>query len=222
MKTDSEIQKDVLEEIKWESSIKNSDIGLAVTNGIVTLTGSVDSYVKKKLAKEAALRVLGVKAVAEDIIVKLSNTKIKTDTEVAQAVVNALKWHSSIQEDRLKVTVENSWVTVEGDVDWAYEREAVEDVIENLIGVRGVSNLIIVKTKVMAHDVKSKIMAAFHRNATIDANNISVETVGSRVVLTGTVRSFAEKKDAEVAAGNAPGVVNIYNQLEVKIPELVL
>lgn len=221
MKTDSEIQKDVQEELKWEPSIKSSDIGVAVTNGVVTLTGYVDSYMKKKLAKDSALRVNGVKAVAEDIVVKLLSSDKKSDTDIAAAVVNALKWHSSVQENRIKVSVENGWVTVEGDVDWVFERDAVKHAIENLVGVIGVSNLITIVPKVTSNDVKTKIMAAFHRNATIDANNITIETIGNRVVLRGSVRSFAEKQDAELAACKAPGINNVDNQLEVKIPSLV-
>lgn len=221
MKTDSEIQKDVLEELKWEPSIKSSDIGVAVTNGVVTLTGYVDSYMKKKLSKDAALRVIGVKAVAEDIVVKLLGSDKKSDTDIAEAVVNALKWHSSVQENRIKVSVENGWVTVEGDVDWVFEREAVKHAIENLLGVVGVTNLITIVPKVTSSDVKSKILSAFHRNATLDANNITIETIGNRVILRGTVRSFAEKQDAELAACKAPGIINVDNQLEVKIPSLV-
>lgn len=220
MKTDSEIQKDVLEELKWEPSIKASEIGVAVTNGIVTLTGYVDTFSKKKQAEKAVLRVAGVKAVAEDIVVKLLNSSKKTDTEVAEAVVNALKWHSSVQEDRIKVAVESGWVTVEGDVDWAFEREAVKLAIENLVGVRGITNLITIIPRVTSNDVKAKITAAFHRNATLDANNIAIETVGSKVVLTGTVRSFAEKQDAGLAASKAPGITGVENDLEVKIPAL--
>lgn len=220
MRTDLEIQKNVQEELKWEPSIKASDIGVAVTNGVVTLTGYVDTFSKRKIAKNAAQRVLGVKAVAEDIVVKLISSSKKTDTDIAQAVINALKWHAAVQENRIKVTVDNGWVTLEGSVDWVFEKEASKLAIENLTGVIGVSNLIIVEPKVTTIDVKSKIRAAFQRNANIDANNITVESVGSKVTLTGTVRSFAEKQDAEDAAYKALGITDVDNQLEVKIPEL--
>jgi osmotically-inducible protein OsmY len=220
MKTDLEIQKNVQEELKWEPSINASEIGVAVSNGIVTLTGYVDTFSKRKIAKNAAQRVVGVKAVAEDIVVKLLSSSKKTDTDIAQAVVNALKWHASVQENRIKVTVESGWVTLEGTVNWAFEKEATKLAIENLMGVIGVSNLITIEPKVSTTDVKAKIRSAFQRNSSIDANNIIVETIGSSVILTGTVRSFAEKQDAEDAAYKAIGITDVDNQLEVKIPVL--
>jgi osmotically-inducible protein OsmY len=220
MKTDLEIQKNVQEELKWEPSINASEIGVAVSNGIVTLTGYVDTFSKRKIAKNAAQRVVGVKAVAEDIVVKLLSSSKKTDTDIAQAVVNALKWHASVQENRIKVTVESGWVTLEGTVNWAFEKEATKLAIENLMGVIGVSNLITIEPKVSTTDVKAKIRSAFQRNSSIDANNIIVETIGSSVILTGIVRSFAEKQDAEDAAYKAIGITDVDNQLEVKIPVL--
>jgi osmotically-inducible protein OsmY len=220
MKTDLEIQKNVQEELKWEPSINASEIGVAVSNGIVTLTGYVDTFSKRKIAKNAAQRVIGVKAVAEDIVVKLLSSSKKTDTDIAQAVVNALKWHASVQDNRIKVTVENGWVSLEGTVNWAFEKEAAKLAIENLMGVIGVSNLITIEPKVSTTDVKAKIRSAFQRNSSIDANNIIVETIGSSVILTGIVRSFAEKQDAEDAAYKAIGITNVDNQLEVKIPVL--
>ena len=220
MKTDLEIQKNVQEELKWEPSINASEIGVAVSNGIVTLTGYVDTFSKRKIAKNAAQRVVGVKAVAEDIVVKLLSSSKKTDTDIAQAVVNALKWHASVQENRIKVTVESGWVTLEGTVNWAFKKEATNLAIENLMGVIGVSNLITIEPKVSTTDVKAKIRSAFQRNSSIDANNIIVETIGSSVILTGTVRSFAEKQDAEDAAYKAIGITDVDNQLEVKIPVL--
>jgi osmotically-inducible protein OsmY len=220
MKTDLEIQKNVQEELKWEPSINASEIGVAVSNGIVTLTGYVDTFSKRKIAKNAAQRVVGVKAVAEDIVVKLLSSSKKTDTDIAQAVVNALKWHASVQQNRIKVTVESGWVTLEGTVNWAFEKEATKLAIENLMGVIGVSNLITIEPKVSTTDVKAKIRSAFQRNSSIDANNIIVETIGSSVILTGIVRSFAEKQDAEDAAYKAIGITDVDNQLEVKIPVL--
>lgn len=221
MKTDLEIQKNVMEELKWDSYIKASDIGVAVTNGIVTLTGYVDNFSKKKAAENAALRVAGVKAVAEEIKVKLGDSFQKTDTEIAQAVLNALKWHSSIPDDKIKVKVENGWVTLDGEVNWLYEKDAVKHAVENLLGVKGVSNLITISSKVNTSDVKSKILAAFHRSASIDSDNIFVENIGNKVVLKGTVRSYAEKQDAEHAAWNATGVSIVENKLEVNVPVFV-
>lgn len=220
MKTDLEIQKDVMEELKWESFIKSSDIGVSVSNGVVTLSGFVDTFSKKRLAENVALRVGGVKAVAEDIVVKFSTDNKITDTDIAQAVLNALRWNSIIPEEKIKVKVEDGWVTTKGEVDWTFEKSAIRLAIENIIGVKGLSNLVTInpKVKVSVPDIKGKITAAFHRNATLDANNIVVGGVGSKVILRGTVRSYAEKQDAEHAAWNAPGITEIENRLEVIVP----
>ena len=210
-----------MDELKWESFLKASEIGVAVSDGVVTLSGFVDSYFKKKAAENAVLRVAGVKAVAEDIEVKVSYSDKKTDTEIAQAISNALKWHSAVKEDKIKVKVDNGWVTLEGVVDWSFERDAIRVAVENLVGVKGISNLIRLSEKVSINDVKRKINAAFHRNATLDANKIIVENVGNKVYLKGTVRSIAEKLDAERAAWNAPGVTTIENKLEVDVPVFI-
>lgn len=222
MKTDLELQKDVIEELKWESFINSSEIGVSVKDGVVTLSGSVDSYNKKRIAEQAAMRVLGVKAVAEDITVKLGSSFTKTDAEIAQAALNALKWHSSIDEDRIKLKVDNGWVTIEGSVDWTFEKNAIRMAIENLTGVKGISNLVLIspKVNVNANEVKQKISAAFHRSATIDADNIIISNIGNKVILSGSVRSYAEKQDAERAVWNLPGIVSIENNLEVKVPVL--
>ena len=221
MRTDLELQKDVIEELKWESSIKASDIGVSVSNGIVTLSGYVDSFTKKKAAEKAALRVAGVTAVAEDIVVRLGASDKKSDTEVAQAIITAIRWNNIIDENKIKVKVESGWVTLEGEVDWSFEKNAIEHSIENLIGVRGVSNLITISSKLKTTDIKQKITAAFHRSATLDANNIIVESVGNTVILRGVVRSYAEKQDALRVAWNAPGVTKVDNKLIVDVPMLV-
>ena len=221
MRTDLELQKDVIEELKWESSIKASDIGVSVTNGVVTLSGYVDSFTKKKAAENAALRVAGVSAVAEDIVVRLGATDKKSDTEVAQAIITAIRWNNIIDENKIKVKVESGWVTLEGEVEWSFEKNAIEHTIENLIGVRGVSNLITISSKLKTTDIKQKITAAFHRSATLDANNIIVDSVGNTVILRGVVRSYAEKQDALRVAWNAPGVTKVDNKLIVDVPMLV-
>jgi osmotically-inducible protein OsmY len=221
MRTDLELQKDVIEELKWESSIKASDIGVSVTNGVVTLSGHVDSFTKKKAAENAALRVAGVSAVAEDIVVRLGATDKKSDTEVAQAIITAIRWNNIIDENKIKVKVESGWVTLEGEVEWSFEKNAIEHTIENLIGVRGVSNLITISSKLKTTDIKQKITAAFHRSATLDANNIIVDSVGNTVILRGVVRSYAEKQDALRVAWNAPGVTKVDNKLIVDVPMLV-
>jgi osmotically-inducible protein OsmY len=221
MRTDLELQKDVIEELKWESSIKASDIGVSVSNGVVTLSGYVDSFTKKKAAENAALRVAGVSAVAEDIVVRIGATDKKSDTEVAQAIITAIRWNNIIDENKIKVKVESGWVTLEGEVEWSFEKNAIEHTIENLIGVRGVSNLITISSKLKTTDIKQKITAAFHRSATLDANNIIVDSVGNTVILRGVVRSYAEKQDALRVAWNAPGVTKVDNKLIVDVPMLV-
>ncbi len=218
MKTDAEIQKHVMEELKWEPAIHSSEVGVAVKNGVVTLSGTVDTYQEKKMAEKAALKVAGVKGIAEDIEIRLSYHDQKTDAELAQAVVNALKWNALVPDDKIKIKVENAWVTAQGMVEWAYEQNAVRDAIASIVGIKGISNLVKVTPKLDPADVKKKISAAFERNAIIDANSIHIENIGSKVVLTGKVSSYSEKREAEHVAWNAPGVSSVENNIEVKTP----
>lgn len=219
MKSDVQIQHDVMEELKWEPFLNASEIGVSVKNGIVTLSGQVDSYSKKIVAEKAAKNVSGVKAIAEDIVIGVSPNHNKTDTEIAEAVLNALKWHTAVQEEKIKIKVEEGNVRLDGEVDWEYQRANAKTAIENLSGVRSVINFVTVRAKVLASDVKQKITAAFQRSATIDAAKIKTEITGNKVILRGMVRSLAEKEDAETAAWNAPGVTVVENRLLLEEPE---
>jgi osmotically-inducible protein OsmY len=216
MKPDNEIQKDVMAQLNWEPILNASEIGVAVKNGVVTLSGIVDTYTKKMMAEKAAKKVSGVKAVALDLQVGVSPIFKKTDSEIAETVLNALRLHTAVKEDRIKVKVEDGFVTLEGDVEWEYQRKAAKSAVENLPGVRDVLNYIIVKPMVNANDIERKITAAFQRCATIDAEKITVETIGSKVILKGTVRSMVEKEDAEDAVWAAPGVMTVENKLYVE------
>jgi osmotically-inducible protein OsmY len=221
MKTDSQLQKDVIAQLNWEPILHASEIGVSVKDGVATLTGIVDTFTKKIAAEKAAKKVSGIKAIAVDIQVGLSPVFKKTDTEIAEIVLNALKLHTAVQEDKIKIKVEDGLVTLEGKVEWEYQRKTAQEAIENLPGVRDVNNLIIVSPTVLAADLRKKINEAFHRSATIDAEKVQIDAIGSKVVLRGTVRSMAEKDDAEEAVWAAPGVTTVDNRLTIGEEEFV-
>jgi len=223
MKTNQELQKDVIDELKWEPLLVEvvSQIGVTVDDGVVTLSGRVNNYAQKISAEQAAQRVAGVKVVAEDIEVVIPGKGELSDTDIAIAVKNALKWHSAVNEDLIEIKVEDGWVYLDGSAEWEYQKKAAENAVKDIVGVARVINRISLKPSVNAKDVKSKIMAAFHRSATIDAGNISIETTGTKITLRGTVRSWAERKEAENAAWSAPGVTDVVNEIKIDTEILV-
>ena len=216
-RTDAEIQADVIAELKWEPRVQAPEIGVSVKDGVVTLTGWVDSYTKRWAAEEAAHRVRGVKAVANDIEVRLSIDAERTDADIAAAAVRALQWDAVLVPEKINVTVSKGWVTLSGTVDWEYKKREAERVVRNLAGVKGVSNLIEVKPKVTpsSQEIKSQVEQALVRSAKTDAEQIQVEVVGSKVILKGKVRAWAEREEAERAAWRTPGVSMVENRITI-------
>ena len=215
MKTDSQLQQDVMAELKWEPAVHAAQIGVEVKNGVVTLAGEVSSYVEKWNAERAAQRVNGVKALAVEMKVKLSEFGKRTDADIAESAKNILGWTSSLPADAIKVMVEGGWLTLSGDVEWQYQRQDAAHSVRYLSGVTGVSNQIAIKPSVSAKVVKSDIEAALKRRAAADAKTIAVEVKGADVTLTGTVHSWAERDLATRSAWGSSGVRNVVDKMNL-------
>ena len=215
MKTDSQLQQDVMAELKWEPAVHAAQIGVEVKNGVVTLAGEVSSYVEKWNAERAAQRVNGVKALAVEMKVNLSEFGKRTDADIAESAKNILGWTSSLPADAIKVMVEGGWLTLSGDVEWQYQRQDAAHSVRYLLGVTGVSNQIAIKPSVSATVVKSDIEAALKRRAAADAKTIAVEVKGADVTLSGTVHSWAERDLAKRSAWGTSGVRNVVDKMDL-------
>jgi osmotically-inducible protein OsmY len=219
MRKDIEIQNDVVSELKWEPGLQDDDIAVGVRDGVVTLGGVATSYGDKMSAERVASRIKGVKAIANDIDVKIPSIASRADPDIAHAALDALKWDIAVPENLIKVKVDKGWLTLEGEVEWYYQRDAAERAVRYLTGVKGVTNLIRMRVRPAPSDVKQRILDTLQRNARFDAEHVSVDIQGHRAVLRGTVRSYTESRDAARAANNAPGITEVENRLAVN-PEV--
>jgi osmotically-inducible protein OsmY len=213
VKSDSELRRDVERELEWDPSVNERHIGVAVDDGVVTLTGQVGSFSDRWRAERAIERVAGVRGIANEIEVKSEYER--TDADIAKAAVDALKWNVMVPSDKVTVKVDRGWITLTGEVRWDFQRRAAENAIRHLAGIRGITNRVLVRPTVEPDAVKRKIEEAFKRDAILDALHVTVEVEGSEVVLRGEVRSWTERREAEEAAWSAPGVTAVRNEITV-------
>lgn len=215
MKSDTQLKKDVEDELDWDPSINAAEVGVAVKDGVVTLSGQLDSFMEKYEVEKVVQRVAGVRAVAVEIDVKLDGGSKRSDTEIAHAVETALAWHSSVPAERIKAKVEKGWVTLSGEVDWEYQRATAANLVRPLLGVVGVSNAIVLKPRTTPDNIEKRIRDALTRRAEREAKGIEVSINGSTAVLRGSVHTWAEREAAQGAAWSAPGVTRVDNELRV-------
>jgi osmotically-inducible protein OsmY len=215
MKTDSQLQQDVIAELKWEPSVHAARIGVEVKDGVVTLEGNVDSYSEKWNAERATQRVRGVRALATELKVHIPDLSKRTDGEIAGAAQKVLGWTLTPPDNAVHVMVEHGWMTLSGSVDWQYQREAAEEGVRYMIGVAGISNLILIKPSVSATAVKYEIEAALKRTAVTDAKDIQVEVHGAAVTLSGTIHNWAERDIATKSAWGMPGVKSVHDNMTI-------
>lgn len=216
MKTDAQLKRDVNAELEWEPSINASQVGVAVKDGVVTLSGHLDTYIEKYAIEKAVQRVEGVRAIAMEIDVKLDPAHKRSDSEIALGAESALKWHALVPNERIKVRVEKGWVTLKGEVDWDYQRQNAEKAVRPLTGVLGVTNSITLKASTTPTNVAARIREAFTRHAQREAKRIEVIVNGSQVTLQGAVDSWPERAAAYGAAWSAPGISTVINEIEVR------
>lgn len=215
MRTDQAILKDVQEELKWAPELHESNIRITVDQAVVTMTGHVPSWVDRRHAEKIAKKVFGVHGVADDLEVRISGSHARDDTDLAKAALTVRRWDISVPKDKITVTAAHGVLTLEGEVDWQYQRKAAQRAVEGLIGVKYVSNQVTIHPHVHSADIRNRIENAFKRSAEIDARNITIATDGSKVTLSGTVHSWAERREAESSAWSAPGVSSVQDDLRI-------
>lgn len=215
MKTNEQLQRDVMDELKWDPLIAASEIGVSAKDGVITLSGYVDSYSKKYAAEKAAKRVEGVIAVAEDIEVRFSKAGRRDDTAIAETILNAFKWSTLVPESKLKVKVDEGWVTLEGTVDWQFQKDAAYKAVRDIAGVKSVVNAIALKPRLEKIDIEKSIRQALHRRATVNADSIRVRTEGGKVILNGRASTWNERREVEKAVWSSPGVSEVEDNIAI-------